>query len=90
MTTPVRRAIQQQLIMSRAEKIAITQVLDIGEQYGYGKIMGWLATEWACLLRDKYNMPVEAAIAAVSGRGPYALNRFPPVESPPAAPTDRA
>jgi len=69
----VRQSLGQHSQFSASEKIAIKQALDAGAQYGYGNVMAWLATEWACKLRDEWNFPEEAAIEAVSKRGPYPL-----------------
>lgn len=73
MNAVVRRAVQEHAILSEPEKAAIGRALDAGAQYGYGNVMAWLATEWACDLRDKWNLPEAVAIEAVSGRGPYPL-----------------
>lgn len=69
----VRRAVKEHTMLSAPEKAAIERALDAGAQYGYGNVMAWLATEWACLLRDRWNLPESVAIKAVSGRGPYPL-----------------
>ncbi len=69
----VRRAIHEHTTLSAPEKAAIERALDAGEQYGYGNVMAWLATEWACSLRDDWGLPEKVAIDAVSGRGPYPL-----------------
>ena len=67
------------MTLSSPEKAAIKRALDVGAEYGYGNIMAWLATEWACNLRDDWNLSEAMAIAAVSGRGPYSLPLKPKV-----------
>lgn len=69
----VRRQVTDHPQMSDLEKAAIEQALNAGEQFGYGNVMAWMATEWAVNLRDKWNLPDIAAIEAVSNRGPYPL-----------------
>lgn len=69
----VRRAVREHTMLSAPEKAAIERALDAGAQHGYGNVMAWLATEWACHLRDEWNLPEAVAIDAVSGRGPYPL-----------------
>lgn len=69
----VRKAIQQDNRICEAEKIAINLALDAGDQWGYGNVMAWLATEWACVLRDESGIKQEAAIDVVSNRSPYPL-----------------
>lgn len=69
----VRRQVADHPMMSGLEKAAIEQALNAGEQFGYGNVMAWLATEWAVNLRDKWNLPDLVAIDAVSNRGPYPL-----------------
>jgi hypothetical protein len=69
----VRRAVQERTTLSAPEKAAIERALDAGARYGYGNVMAWLATEWACSLRDDWGLPEKVAIEAASGRGPYPL-----------------
>lgn len=73
----VRQHIMERVDMSAAEKAAVIRALGAGQMHGYGNVMAWLATEWACMLRDKHGLSDEAAIAAVSERSPYTL---PPAE----------
>ena len=77
----VRRAVSEHPMLCAQEKAAIARALDAGSQYGYGNVMAWLATEWACSLRDDGGLPENVAIDAVSGRGPYPL----PPNTPPSA-----
>ena len=60
-------------MLSAPEKAAIERALDAGAHYCCGNVMAWLATEWACSLRDDWGLPEKVAIDAVSGRGPYPL-----------------
>jgi hypothetical protein len=69
----VRRQVADHPYMSPLEKAAVEQALNAGEQFGYGNVMAWLATEWAVCLRDKWNLPDFVAVDAVSHRGPYQL-----------------
>ena len=69
----IRQKIMESSLMSAAEKAAVIRALGAGQMHGYGNVMAWLATEWACMLRDKHGLSDEAAIAAVSDRSPYAL-----------------
>lgn len=69
----VRAMLREHGTISDIEKDAIETALNVGAMYGYGNVMAWLATEWACDLRDRCGMKEETAIASVSGRGPYSL-----------------
>ena len=52
------------------ERKAVEKTLQAGEDFGYGNLIGWLATEWAMRLMEG-GLSKEAAINHVSGRGPY-------------------
>jgi hypothetical protein len=69
----VRQHIMEHAGIGAAEKAAIIRALGAGQMHGYGNVMAWLATEWACMLRDEHGMPEETAIEAVSTRSPYTL-----------------
>lgn len=73
MSELVRIAVQKHPRLSSFEKDSIQSALDVGKLYGYGNVIAWLATEWACNLRDVSGLPESVAIEAVSGRGPYPL-----------------
>jgi len=64
---------QQLQQLPARERAAITQALDAGARYGYGNVIAWLATEWACTLRDDWHLAEATAIAAVSHCQPYPL-----------------
>lgn len=67
------RTLEAQNRIHADERSALERALSIGEQYGIGNVMGWLATLWAVKLRDEEGLPEAAAIDAVSNRGPYPL-----------------
>lgn len=73
MNKSLRKAMFDDPRISVTEKAEIAIALNIGAQYGYGNIIAWLATEWACELRDKYDLSEEMAIRAVSNRRPHPL-----------------
>lgn len=68
----VRRQLERAPI-GAMEREAVTQALDAGQSHGYGNVIAWLMTEWAVILRDKWKLPEDTAIEAVSGRTPYPL-----------------
>jgi hypothetical protein len=58
--------------MTCVERDAICDALSTGNRHGYGNVMAWLATAWAVSLLEQ-GLSTEAAIEAVSNRGPYPL-----------------
>lgn len=54
------------------EQVAIRTVMQIAASYGHGNLIAWLATEWACRLRDG-GLKEVVAIEHVSNRTPYPL-----------------
>jgi hypothetical protein len=73
MNNAVLKAVVDDPLLGVVEKDAILTVLKAGNMYGYGNMMAWLATAWACHLRDEWALKEATAIEAVSGRGPYPL-----------------
>lgn len=63
--------------LSWEEKNAVIKAIQAGSDFGFGNVMGWLATAWAVILRDRDGLPEEAAIDFVSNRGPYSLPKKP-------------
>lgn len=59
--------------MSEQERRGILHALDVGETWGYGNLIAWLAAEWATMLRCKHGFSKKAANAAVSGMTPYSI-----------------
>jgi len=60
--------------MSEQERRDILRALDAGETWGYGNLIGWLAAEWATMLRLKHDFSKRSATEAVSNRTPYAIS----------------
>jgi hypothetical protein len=62
--------------ISSAEQEAIRDVLDYGEEWGYGNLIAHLQTAWAKMLMARYRMNEKAARAATASDGrayPFAL-----------------
>jgi len=77
MNALIQKQIDAVPMLSPGERVAIISTLEAGKAYGYGNLMAWLATAWAVELRDFEGFSEAAAIATVSGRGPYQLPRKP-------------
>jgi hypothetical protein len=78
MNKAVLKALTDDPRISADEKSAILSALQAGNMFGYGNVMAWLATAWACDLRDEWAFPEKNAVDAVSCRSPYPLP--PPVK----------
>ena len=53
--------------ISEDERLAIRNVITAGKRFGYGNLMGHLATAWARALMDEYDMSEDTARQATFG-----------------------
>jgi len=53
---------QQLQHLPARERAAVTRALNAGARYGYGNVIAWLATEWACGTRWAYDADVRRAL----------------------------
>lgn len=58
--------------LSTAEVVAVETVCRLGNEFGYGNLIGWLSTAWAMLLIKTYGIEESIAREAVHGT-PYPL-----------------